>query len=291
MGNPRAIRTVFFIALFAVCSFALMAQQTGSISGRVTTGDGDPLPGVTIEARSNVLPQVRVSATQSNGDYRLPALPPGSYTVSFSLAGMQAQTRNVQVNLGQDATVNVRMALEALAETITVTASSSLIDPTSTAITSAVDEEVIDLVPTGQEYRDLLKLAPAVQYTEDAIRGPSAGGSGQDNVYQFDGVNVSLPLYGTLSAEPSSHDIDQVSVLKGGAKAVDFNRSAGFTIDSVSKSGTNEWSGSVQYQIQSSDMTADQDFNVTSIYDQDRAWATFGIGGPVVRDRLFFYGS
>ncbi|MCA1734060.1 MAG: TonB-dependent receptor, partial [Acidobacteria bacterium] len=291
MGNPRAIRTVFFIALFAICSFSLMAQQTGSISGRVTTGDGDPLPGVTIEARSNVLPQVRVSATQSNGDYRLPALPPGSYTVSFSLAGMQAQTRNVQVNLGQDATVNVRMALEALAETITVTASSSLIDPTSTAITSAVDEEVIDLVPTGQEYRDLLKLAPAVQYTEDAIRGPSAGGSGQDNVYQFDGVNVSLPLYGTLSAEPSSHDIDQVSVLKGGAKAVDFNRSAGFTIDSVSKSGTNEWSGSVQYQIQSSDMTADQDFNVTSIYDQDRAWATFGIGGPVVRDRLFFYGS
>ncbi|MCA1732077.1 MAG: carboxypeptidase regulatory-like domain-containing protein [Acidobacteria bacterium] len=291
MGNPRAIRTVFFIALFAICSFALMAQSTGGISGKVTTGDGDPLPGVTIEARSNVLPQARVSATQSNGDFRLPALPPGSYTVTFSLSGMQAQTRTVQVNLGQDATVNVRMALEALAETITVTASSSLIDPTSTAITSAVDEEVIQLVPTGQEYRDLLKLAPAVQYTEDTIRGPSAGGSGQDNVYQFDGVNVTLPLYGTLSAEPSSHDIDQVSVLKGGAKAVDFNRAAGFTVDSVSKSGTNEWSGSLQYQIQSSDMTADQDFNVTSVYDQDRAWATLGIGGPLVRDRLFFYGS
>jgi hypothetical protein len=291
MGKTRAIRTVFFVTLFAVCSIALVAQSTGGISGRVTASDGDPLPGVTIEARSNVLPQTRVSATQSNGDFRLPALPPGNYTLSFSLAGMQAQTRTVRVNLGQDTTVNVSMALEALAETITVTASSSLIDTTSNAITSAVDEEVIDLVPTGQEYRDLLKLAPAVQYTEDTIRGPSAGGSGQDNVYQFDGVNVTLPLFGTLSAEPSAHDIDQVSVLKGGAKAVDFNRAAGFTIDSVSKSGTNEWSGSLQYQVQTSDMTADQDFAVTSVYDQDRAWATLGIGGPVVRDRLFFYGS
>ena len=291
MGKPRALRTIFFMALFAVCSLALVAQSTGGIVGRVTTGDGDPLPGVTIEARSKVLPQARVSATQSNGDFRLPALPPGSYTLSFSLAGMQAQTRTVMVNLGQDATVNVRMNLEAVAETITVTASTSLIDTTSNAITSAVDEEVIDLVPTGQEYRDLMKLAPAVQYSEDTIRGPSAGGSGQDNVYQFDGVNVTLPLFGTLSAEPSSHDIDQVSIVKGGAKAIDFNRAAGFTIDSVSKSGTYEWSGSVQYQVQTSDMTADQDFNVTSIYDQDRAWATFGIGGPIVRDRLFFYGS
>ena len=62
-------------------------------------------------------------------------------------------------------------------------------------------------LPVGQEYRDLQKLIPGVQYTQDQMRGPSAGGSGQDNVYQFDGVNVTLPLFGTLSAEPASHDI------------------------------------------------------------------------------------
>ena len=61
------------------------------------------------------------------------------------------------------------------------------------------------------------------------MRGPSAGGSGQDNVYQFDGVNVTLPLFGTLSAEPASHDIAQVTTIRGGARAVDFDRSGGFT--------------------------------------------------------------
>ena len=66
-------------------------------------------------------------------------------------------------------------------------------------------------MPLGPDYRDLVRLAPGVQVTQDLVRGPSVGGSGQDNVYRFDGVDVSLPMFGTLSAEPSSHDIDQVT--------------------------------------------------------------------------------
>ena len=74
-------------------------------------------------------------------------------------------------------------------------------------------------LPVGTEYRDLVKLIPGVQYTQDAVRGPSAGGSGQDNVYNFDGVNVTLPLFGTLASEPASHDNAQIAVIKGGARA------------------------------------------------------------------------
>ena len=292
MGRQRCIRSVVLSVtlLLAVASVAF-AQQTGQIVGRVTSTDGSAIPGVTVEASAKVLPQPRVTITDETGSYRLPVLPVGAYSVQYSLAGMQTVTRSVGVRLDQDATVNVTMGLEGLAETITVTAESTMIDPTTTAIKSSVPEEVIEQIPVGQEYRDLMKLAPAIAYTEDSIRGPSAGGSGQDNVYQFDGVNVSLPLYGTLSAEPSSHDIEQVSVTKGGSKAVDFNRAAGFTIDSVSKSGTSEWHGELKYQIQNSGFTSDQDFTVTSVYDQDRDWLTASIGGPVLRDKLFFYGS
>ncbi len=91
--------------------------------------------------------------------------------------------------------------------------------------------------PSARSTGISIKLIPGVQYTQDGTRGPSAGGSGQDNVYKFDGVNVTLPLFGTLSAEPASHDIAQVTTIKGGAKAVDFDRSGGFSVDSVSKSG------------------------------------------------------
>ena len=151
---------------------------------------------------------------------------------------MGEQVVALPVLLDQNSTINVTMGPE-LTETIEVTSSAALIDTSSSELKAAIAEEVIDALPVGQQYRDIVKLIPGVQYTEDSVRGPSAGGSGQDNVYQFDGVNVSLPLFGTLAAEPSSHDIDQVAVVKGGATAEDFNRSGGFTINTVSKSGSN----------------------------------------------------
>lgn len=289
--SPRIARFACITLLFLLASVSVFAQQTGSISGKVTATDGSALPGVTVEAKSNVLPQPRVTVSSENGDYRLPLLPVGTYSVSFSLAGMDPRTRSVQVLLGQEASVDVQLGLEGVSESITVTASASLVNPDSTELTTALGEDEIAELPVGQEYRDLLKLAPAVQYSEDLIRGPSAGGSGQDNVYQFDGVNVTLPLFGTLSAEPSSHDIAQLEVVKGGAQATDFNRSAGFTIDSVSKSGTNEWKGELSYQLRTSDMTDDQTNVAQTQFAEDRSWLTANLGGPVLRDMLFFYAS
>src|SRR5690606_7551046 len=143
----------------------------------------------------------------------------------------------------------------------------------------------------AQEYRDIVKLIPGVQYTEDAVRGPSAGGNGQDNVYLFDGVDVGLPLFGTLSSEPSSHDIQQVAIVKGGAKAVAFNRSGGFTINTVSKSVTNQYRGEVSYQLQSASMTGDLDNATGSEFEEDRDWTVLNFGGPLVSEKLFFYAS
>ena len=131
-----------------------------------------------------------------------------------------------------------------------------------------------------------------MQYTQDTIRGPSAGGSGQDNVYQFDGVNVTLPLFGTLSAEPASHDIAQVTVVKGGARAVDFDRAGGFSIDSVSKSGTSQFHGELSYQFQTQrhGVGARQRHPV-ALRAGPRAGLNANLGGPILKDQLYFYGS
>ena len=98
-------------------------------------------------------------------------------------------------------------------------------------------------------------------------------------------------MFGTLSAEPSSHDIAQVTTIKGGARAVDFERAGGFSIDSVSKSGTNKFAGQLSYQFQDSGMVAEVDPRQTSRYDQDRTWITINGGGPAIPNRLYFYGS
>ena len=111
--------------------------------------------------------------------------------------------------------------------------------------------------------------------------------AGQDNVYKFDGVNVTLPLFGTLSAEPASYDIAEVTTVKGGAKAVDFVRAAGFSVDTISKSGTSRFSGQVSYQFQGADMAAAVQNGSASKYNQTLTWFNGGLGGPVIKNKLY----
>lgn len=272
-------------------SNAAWAQGTGSIAGTVRSPAGEALPGVAVTARSNVLPQPRTTVTGATGEYVLPLLPPGDYELSFSLEGTGEEVREVPLLLEQRVRVDVTLGLTEVAEAIEVVGE-ALVDPTSAEIKTSIGEAVIEGVPTGQEYRDLVKLIPGVQYSEEEIRGPSAGGSGQDNVYKFDGVNVTLPLFGTLSAEPSSHDVEQISVVKGGADATDFNRSGGFTINSISKSGTADFQGELSFQLQTEGMTGDRDTGEEDEeFEQDRDWTVANVGGPILRDRLYFYTS
>jgi Carboxypeptidase regulatory-like domain len=283
--------------LWALLSLALLpglsfAQQTGAISGKVVGSDGLVIPGVTVEARSPSLPAPRVTVTGGAGEYRLPALQPGTYTLTFVLSGMNKVTKEAVVALQQDTAVNATLSVQGVTETVTVTAAIiPVIEKDSTALKSGVSTQTIQSVPLGQEYRDLVKLIPGVQYTEDSVRGPSAGGSGQDNVYKFDGVNVTLPLFGTLSAEPASYDVAQVTTIKGGAKAVDFDRSGGFTVDSVSKSGTAKFSGMLSYQFQKASMVAAVENGGRSQFSQDLTWLTANLGGPVIPNKAYFYAS
>ncbi|REJ72979.1 MAG: carboxypeptidase regulatory-like domain-containing protein [Acidobacteria bacterium] len=279
------------IILLSLLAAPLAAQQSGSISGEVTTADGQGLPGVTVTASGDTLPSDRVVVTAENGEFRLRLLPPGTYTLQFALDGMATVERQARVVLDQNVVVDVSMGPEAVTETVQVIGTAPVIDLSSSEIKASVDSDVIEKLPVGQEYRDLFKLIPGVQYTEDNVRGPSAGGNGQDNVYQFDGVDVSLPLFGTLSAEPSSVDIEQVTIIKGGAKATNFNRSGGFLMDTVSKSGTSEYKGEISYQVQTSGMTADRDVQSEADFEQDQDWTTANFGGPIVRDKANFYVS
>ena len=95
-------------------------------------------------------------------------------------------------------------------------------------------------------------------------------------------MNVTLPLFGTLSAEPASHDIAQVTTVRGGSRAVDFDRSGGFSIDSVSKSGTNRYAGELSWQLMNHRMVAALQRTSASRFEQDRNWFTGNVGGPIV---------
>jgi len=285
------LRRLFCCLVVTLISTALFAQQTGSISGKVTASDKSALPGVTVEARSNVLPQPRVTTTGANGEYQLPALIPGSYTLTYTLSGMQTVTRRVDVLLGQNTAADATLGVAGVSESITVTAQTTLVDKKSTALQSGLSQEEIHSLPLVQNYGDLQKLVPAVQYTQDNVRGPSAGASGQDNIYLFDGANITMPLFGVLLAQPNVNDIAQVNITRGAANAVDFNRAGGFQIDSVSKSGTNAFTGLAEFELQNPNFVATQEGTQNLTFQNKKSWANANIGGPIVKDQLFFYGS
>ncbi|MEM0516394.1 carboxypeptidase regulatory-like domain-containing protein [Pseudoalteromonas sp. YIC-827] len=289
MRAPKTAITSTLIAA-AFISAPALAALTGGIKGTVIAEQTEQsMAGVTVTARSSVMPKARTVVTGADGSFDLPQLKPGTYELTFTNKDGASQTLTVQVLLEQTSKVDVELSLTGdKTEVITITGS-RLYRQGNSSLTNSLGEKAIEGVPIGQDYRDLLKLVPGVELSENSVLGPSAGGSGVDNSYGFDGVNVSLPMFGNLASEPSTHDVAYVTMDRGGAKAVDFNRSGGFAINTVSKSGTDEFTGSVEYKVQPKSLVASPVGQES--YETDKSWITANLGGPLIEDTLYFYTS
>ena len=283
-------KTVIYLSVL-LSAAAATAQQTGAIEGIVTLHGGAMAQAVAVVAQSDAMPRARRTRSDAAGRYALSQLIPGVYRLTFETTGGTSHTVTAAVLLDQ--TTIVHLELEPppgpeIEELVVVGQRIGLRG--RAALANAIDGDAVRGVPAGPDYRDLVKLAPGVQYTQDAIRGPSAGGSGQDNTYRFDGMDVSLPMFGTLSAEPSNHDIDQVTFERGAAGAVGFNRSGGFAMDSMARSGTDRFEAHIEYALAPEKLVAGRASGAESS-ETDRRRITVTGGGPIVPSRLYFYGS
>lgn len=275
----------------ALCAAPAIAQQAGGIKGKISADTAQSsVAGLTITASSNVMPKPRTAVTKADGSYSLPLLLPGKYDLTISNATGVVRKMQVEVQLEQTSTVDVNLGAGGADVEVIQVLGSAISREGNSALTNSLGAENIESLPVGQEYRDLLKLVPGVQYSENGTLGPSAGGSGVDNKYGFDGVDVSLPLFGNLASDPSTHDIASVSMDRGGAKAVGFNRAGGFSINTISKSGTNEFEGYIEYKLQDKSLTAKSE-DVAKAFKSESSWITMGLAGPLIEDMLYFYGS
>ncbi|GAB3036406.1 TonB-dependent receptor [Bowmanella dokdonensis] len=274
----------------AMVSAPVVAQQAGGIKGKVLTeAGGTGAAGVTVTASSNVMPKPRTTTTNADGNFNLPLLIPGRYELTFTAADGTVRKATANVLLDQTSTVDLVMSAPGSDTEVIEIVGSAIVRSGNSSLTNSIGDDVVEGVPVGQNYRDLFKLVPGIQYSENETLGPSAGGSGVDNKYGFDGVDVSLPLFGNLASEPSTHDIEMVSMERGGAKAVGFNRSGGFAIDTKSKSGTNEFHGSLEYKLEDANFSASPDAGIDE--EKDKSWITGSLSGPLIEDELFFYAS
>ena len=289
MSNKKLLVAAFVASVLV--SGSAFAQQSGGIRGIVKIEAAGATPaGITVTAESEVMPRPRSATVKADGSFALPALLPGKYTLTFSNAQGVLQRVDVDVLLDQTSIADVAIAATRPEELQTVRiVATGLTREGNASLANSLGSKQVERLPVGQQYRDLLKLIPGVQYSENTVLGPSAGGSGVDNKYGFDGIDVSLPLFGNLAADPSTHDVENVAMERGGAKAIGFNRAGGFAINTTSKSGTNDFKGTVEYKVQPKSMVSK--IRGTTKYLLDQSWVNAGFGGPIIEDSLFFYAS
>src|SRR5215510_5932969 len=152
------------------------SSSTGTIQGRVADAQGAVLPGVTVTSTSPALITPQTTVTSETGNYRFPAVPPGTYSVGFELAGFNSLKRDgIQISLGFTANVNVELALATLQETVTVSGASPVIDTSSTRVQQNFKMEQLQSIPNGRDMWALLAVTPSVMMSRIDVGGNRAG--------------------------------------------------------------------------------------------------------------------
>src|SRR5256885_5404466 len=240
----HAKRLLCFVALLILAATTLYGQATTSTLVGSVTSEGKPLPGVTVTISSPSLLGTRSTVTVANGDYFFPALPPGSYSITFELEGLQTVTRKAELRLAETSRADADLKVTKVAESITVTATAPSVLETPQVSTN-LDARLIEALPIGRRIQDRVVLAPGV--TQGGTNGQVVinGAQSFDNLYLVNGVVINENVRGQPQAAVIEDAIQETTLLTGGVSA-EFGRFTGGVVSTITKSGGNEFSGSLR---------------------------------------------
>jgi outer membrane receptor protein involved in Fe transport len=282
-------RNVLLLLVVALAiSASAFAQTRGTLTGTVTT-EGTPLPGASVTIASAALQGTRTAVTDENGNYNFGALPPGVYSVVVELEGMQTVTRSVKVDIAGAARADAALGLSAVAEAITVTADAPAVIETQ-QIQTTIEESLVEELPLGRTLVATVNLAPGV--TNNGVRSGSlviSGAPSYDSTFYINGSVVNEVLRGQPLDLFIEDALEETTILTGAISA-EFGRFTGGVVTAVSKSGGNEFSGSLR------DSLTNPKWNAATPLDEtrdDKLSETYEgtLGGRIIRDRLWFFAA
>jgi hypothetical protein len=299
----RTLLALFALIVGLAGPAAAQVATTGTLVVTVQDPDGGRLPGVAVTAKAADTVTTRSTVTNDVGVATLEALAPSAlYEISVQLSGFQDQIRpNILVRSGQTTAVPVTLSLGNVTEAVTVTAASPIVDTRSATSGQDITLQLTESLPTGRSYQSYLQMVPGVM-PDDPTRGgnPAARGGinysdiagnmgvSSDNAYYFDGINVTDPSTGTFGANLNTEIIQEQKVITGGIPA-EFVGTPGLISNVITKSGSNRFTGSVNYFFQNQDLMAENENGPSDEFGTADNGYTFG--GPIVRDQAWFFGS
>ena len=303
----RLMKAAMILALLVAIAMPAFAQETtGSVRGRVADPQGLAVPGATVTVTG---PQgVKTTTTDSDGRFAIPFLTPGTYSARAELQGFKtAEQQGLTVSLGQTVDVAFKMEIGGVTETVQVTSAARIVDTTSTTAGAVISSDLLQNIPVGRRISDALYLAPGVSSggTVGQANPSVSGGTGLENHYVIDGVNVTNMGYGALgsystifgslgNATPIDF-VKEIQVKTAGYEA-EFGQSTGGVINVVTKSGSNDLRGSAFGYSRPSDVegawTQYQSPNgtVQTVSSRNYEGGVEG-GAPIMKNHVFFFGA
>lgn len=301
-------RSASTIGVLLLCVYAAASahaqEQSGSIQGIVKDAQGAVLPGATVEAKNLANVGVTTTVANAEGLYRFPALPPGTYEVTGTLAGFSpAKVTGIRLSLGQLLKVDLSLAIAAVTESVQVTSESPLIDVKQNQNATSLSKEAIERIPKGRDFTSVIFMAPGAN-NEPRAGGISVdGASGSENRFIVDGVDITNLVNGTSGKTVVNDFVDEVQVKTSGY-AAEYPGATGGVISGITKSGTNAFRGSASTYFTNNDSlkgsqrptlrliptnTARAEY-INTPQDKIPDWQpVFELGGPILTDRLWFY--
>jgi hypothetical protein len=294
MVNRRLLAAVFATAVLLV-GVSAFAQTTGNIVGTITSA-GAPLPGATITISSPAMQGVRTGVSGANGDFSFAAVPPGRYSVSAELEGLQKVTQSVDVRLGDTSRADADLKVSKVAEAITVTATAPSVLETP-AVTTSLTREQVEALPIGRTIAQRIQLAPGVNNDGPNNQTVINGAPSYDNLYMVNGVVVNDSIRGQPENLFIEDAIQETTLITGGVSA-EYGRFTGGVVNTITKSGGNEFSGSVRDNLTNPSWTKRTNFidpltgtpqPANAKVKNQQYEAT--LGGFILKDRLWFFGA
>ncbi|MBN2408271.1 MAG: TonB-dependent receptor [Candidatus Aminicenantes bacterium] len=293
-----------------ILSAQVQSGGTGRIYGTVADEDGNPLPGVSVEADSPKFIGKATTVTDADGIYRLFALQPGTYRIAFTLQGFKPLIREgIVVQMNMSIKLDAALQMGALEEEVTVIGQSPLIDVKSTVKGMTLTKEMFEVLPRGRNFDTLATAIPGVN-AEPWLGGISVdGASGAENMFYMDGTEINNNQTGVRAQSAAFEFVEEVQIKASGYPA-EYGGALGGVVSVVTRQGGNEYHGEVIGFYEGSKLNGkerdtlrlDPDIvaptpeyvNYQDLYGKDlqhRYEGGFSLGGYILKDRLWFFGS
>ena len=299
----RIIVAMIVLGVAALAGSPAYAQQTtGNITGRIVDSQGAAVPGVTVTGKNTQTGFTRVDVSDSEGVYRLNALPVGTYDLQAELQGFsKVENKGVTINVGQSLDIGLTMKVANMSETVTVTGESPLIETRSSSVGGVVDVARIENLPlNGRQFANLAATIPGVGLgfhsdpTKSSQYSPQVnGGNGRNVNYQIDGGDNNDDTVGGLLQNFPLEAIQEFNFVTQRFKA-EYGRSNGGVMNIVTKSGTNNYSGSAFSLFRDKSLNAithsEKEANSPKA-DYRRYQFGGSFGGPILENRAFYFAA